>query len=551
MTTRLLAVAKSKLLRGYPVAAAVGEIRQYLAPATAQRKISQTTTLSKQFHKHYCVDQEKIAYNRIHYFSSAAATVGEDEKTTIPFNLADIGEGIKEVELLQWFVQEGDHVKQFDRICEVQSDKATVEITSRYDGIVEHLTGGQVGDMIQVGDPLLYIQVEGSTAPKAGTGSSNSPAANTQTEGNESEDTRASVLSSQDSSDNQLRIPHVASKFHLDSDHHHAMKALSPAASASKGSGKFLATPAVRKLGMEYNVDLSTLVGSGPNGRVLKSDVLTFLRESGRLKENDNNLKAAAQSSATKAAPSEQGTANPQEVAPASKFYLQADEVVTLKGYSRLMIQTMTASQAIPHMGYQDDFNLTKLSAYRRDLSPKISILAFFIKASSLALKECPIINASWKDVEKGEVTMWASHNIGVAMDTPRGLVVPVIHDCQIKSLVEIQANLDELKEVAAAGKLTEQHLTGATFSISNIGSLGGGTYMNPLIVPPQAAIGAMGTIQTLPRFDKDGNVTAAKIMSISWAGDHRMFDGATLARFSNFCKMYLEDPVQMLVSMS
>jgi len=97
---------------------------------------------------------------------------------------------------------------------------------------------------------------------------------------------------------------------------------------------------------------------------------------------------------------------------------------------------------------------------------------------------------------------------------------------------------------------LTGDHLNGATFSLSNIGSLGGGTYMNPLIVPPQVGIGAMGTIQTLPRFDDAGEVIAAKIISISWAGDHRMIDGATLARFSNLCKQYLEDPVQMLVSM-
>jgi 2-oxoisovalerate dehydrogenase E2 component (dihydrolipoyl transacylase) len=215
------------------------------------------------------------------------------------------------------------------------------------------------------------------------------------------------------------------------------------------------------------------------------------------------------------------------------------------------MIQTMIKSQEIPHMGYTDEFNLTKLTQYRKNLSPqKVSILAFFIKATSLAMQEYPIVNASWKDLAKGEVTIWASHNLGVAMDTPRGLVVPVIRNCQDKSLVAIQNDLNELKEIAAAGKLGEQHLTGATFSISNIGSLGGGTYMNPLIVPPQAAIGAMGALQTLPRFDKDGNVEAAKIMNISWAGDHRMIDGATMARFSNRCKEFLEDPVQMLIAM-
>ena len=125
-----------------------------------------------------------------------------------------------------------------------------------------------------------------------------------------------------------------------------------------------------------------------------------------------------------------------------------------------------------------------------------------------------------------------------------------MVKNCQDKSLVEIQESLNELKEIASEGKLGEEHLKGATFTISNIGSVGGGTYMSPLIVPPQAAIGAMGSMQTLPRFDQDGEVIAAKIINVSWAGDHRMIDGATLARFSNKCKEYLQDPVRMLMSM-
>lgn len=474
-------------------------------------------------------------------FLSSAPVADDDDRTTIPFLLADIGEGIKEVELLQWFVQEGDTVKQFDRICEVQSDKATVEITSRYDGIVESLAGGKVGDMVQVGDPLLYIQVEG--AVDASSSSLENPEASYQ----QAPEQKKKVLSNHDSSDNQLSIPHVASQFHLDSDKDSSQG--TKKTSWSGNSGKFLATPAVRKLGMEYNLDLSTLVGSGPQGRVLKSDVITFLKESGEIKDQPKS--SSNGSSNDVSVPSGIDAAANKQESITHTPYLQEDEVVTVKGYNRLMIQTMTASQEIPHMGYQDDFHLTKLAEYRKDLSPKISILAFVIKAVSLALKEYPIINASWKDIEKGEVTIWANHNLGVAMDTPRGLVVPVIKNCQDKSLVQIQEDLNELKEVAAAGKLTEEHLTGATFSISNIGSLGGGTYMNPLIVPPQAGIGALGTIQDLPRFDFKGNVVAAKIMCVSWAGDHRMFDGATLARFSNLCKAYLEDPVRMLVAMS
>lgn len=434
-------------------------------------------------------------------------------------------------------------MQQFDNICEVQSDKATVEITSRYDGIVESLAGGKVGDMVQVGDPLLFIQVEGSAAPignDRATPSSSSTTLETTTS-TPQQHPAPQILHSQHSLDDRLHIPHVASKFHLDSDNAMNEGNIDTLRAGTNGGKKFLATPAVRKLGMEYNLDISTLVGSGPKGRVLKSDVLTFLRENGQLASEPDPL---GQESPASLAP---GVLAEETVTSVDS---KEDQVVTLKGYNRLMIQTMTASLNIPHMGYTDEFNLTKLATYRKELSPKVSMLAFFIKATSLALKEYPMINASWKDVEKGEATIWARHNIGVAMDTPRGLVVPVVFDCQNKSLLEIEDNLRTLKEIGAAGKLTGEHLKGATFSLSNIGSLGGGTYMNPLIVPPQAGIGAMGTVQTLPRFDDSGNVMAAKIMPISWAGDHRMIDGATLARFSNLCKQYLEDPVQMMVSM-
>lgn len=462
---------------------------------------------------------------RVRCFSSAVQvdySDGEnDEKSVIPFLLADIGEGIKEVELLQWFVQEGDHVQQFDRVCEVQSDKATVEISSRYDGTIHSLSGGKVGDMVAVGSPLVHIRVEGGQD----VGSEASPPA------------EEAVLHSHDSSDSQLRIPNVASQFHLDSDDEDGFGTVTEGSSTAKSLGKFLATPAVRKLGMEHNLDLSTLVGTGPRGRVLKADVLNYLKIGSATSDSSSRVGSEPFT--------EVGT-----TATGPPPFLLEEKVVTLKGYSRLMIQTMTASREIPHMGFTDEFEVTKLVEFRKELSPKVSVLAFFLKATSLALKEYPMINASWKDIDKGQATMWANHNIGVAMDTPRGLVVPVVRNCQDKSLVEIQEDLSNLKEIGATGKLGEEHLRGATFTLSNIGSVGGGTYMNPLIVPPQAAIGAMGAMQTLPRFDKDGEVTAAKIINVSWAGDHRMIDGATLARFSNRCKKYLQDPVQMLVSM-
>jgi 2-oxoisovalerate dehydrogenase E2 component (dihydrolipoyl transacylase) len=179
-----------------------------------------------------------------------------------------------------------------------------------------------------------------------------------------------------------------------------------------------------------------------------------------------------------------------------------------------------------------------------------ISILAFLIKACSLALKQYPVCNAILHDLDKCQLKIMHCHNLGIAMDTPRGLVVPVIRNVQTKSLVEIQHDLDRLKLLAADSKLAPDDLMTPTFSLSNIGSMGGGTYMQPVIVPPQLAMGAFGKIQRVPRFvDKnDDQVYAASIMNVSWAGDHRFLDGATLARFHAAFKGYVENPVHMLV---
>jgi 2-oxoisovalerate dehydrogenase E2 component (dihydrolipoyl transacylase) len=361
--------------------------------------------------------------------------------------------------------------------------------------------------------------------------------------------------------DDRLSIPTIASQFHLvsdDDDHHHSDDHNRNNSSTGHGNRKFLTSPAVRKLGREYGLELSTIHGSGPQGRLLKSDVLTYLQEQGRMPFSQTTSTTPCTSAATPSSPT--GPA-PSEPEPHTD---EKDEIYTLRGYSRLMIGSMTAALQVPHMGFGDELEVGKLLQYRRELKASkkqnhnISILTFLIKACSLALKKYPVCNAVVHDLDHCQLKLLKNHNIGVAMDTPRGLVVPVIHNVQTKSLVEIQNDLDRLKALAADSKLTLEDLTTPTFTLSNIGSMGG-TYMQPIIVPPQLAMGAIGSIQRLPRFvnvnhsDKDndnGNlqVYAASIMHVSWAGDHRFLDGATLARFHAAFKSYVENPVHMLV---
>ena len=165
-----------------------------------------------------------------------------------------------------------------------------------------------------------------------------------------------------------------------------------------------------------------------------------------------------------------------------------------------------------------------------------------------MALTEYPVIN-SYFNAQQETITYKADHNIGVAMDTANGLLVPNIKKVQMLSVLEIAQELNRLQELGWAGKLGELELKGGTFALSNIGSIGG-TYAKPVIFPPQVAIGAIGKVQALPRFDKYDNVIKAHIVKFSWSADHRVLDGATVARFSNRMKDYLEEPASMVLNL-
>lgn len=361
-------------------------------------------------------------------FSSAAQAVDTDgdatPKKVIPFLLADIGEGIAEVELLQWYVDVGDHVSQFDRICEVQSDKATVEITSRYDGVITNLDGA-AGDMISVGSPLLHIAVAAEEGERG------------------TEEKVSTTLNNVDDETDRLHIPSLESKFDISSDKTDDESS----ATMKTTSAKVLTTPAVRKLAMDYDLDLGNIVGTGPKGRILKADVKKLLKDGGILDEDD------AVSSTTAQQPMQDAVVE--------------DKVVEIKGYNRLMVKSMTASLEIPHMCYSDEINMNALLQCRQELKPlaeshgiRLSLLPFAIKAASLAMKEYPVVNSTL-NVQEYKLTYRASHNIGVAMDTPRGLAVPVVKECQNLSVMEIAMELERLKKLVGYEKLC---LVGNTF---------------------------------------------------------------------------------------
>jgi len=380
----------------------------------------------------------------------------------VQFTLSDIGEGIKEVTVKEWFVKPGDTVAQFDNICEVQSDKASVTITSKYDGVVTKLYY-QVDDIAQTGDPLIDVEIQGEA--DGGDAGSN-----------------VATIAVEDTD--------------VDMDN-----------SSGKRNVKVLATPAVRRIAMENNVNLADVQGTGKEGRVLKEDILSFVASGGK------SVPAPAPSTSPvppPASPVQKSAPLPPPPPPApvarpAPVFLGKDKTEPAGPIVKAMTKTMSEALKIPHFGYKDEIDMSQLVKLRKDLKKsceergvKLSYMPFIVKACSMALMHFPVLNSSY-NVEAGTITYKASHNIGLAMDTPMGLLVPNIKSVQQLSVFDIALELSRLHHLGLAGKLSTQDLSGGTFSLSNIGSIGG-TYAKPVILPPEVAIGALGKIYTVPR---------------------------------------------------
>ncbi|KAH9258198.1 hypothetical protein BASA81_003782 [Batrachochytrium salamandrivorans] len=387
---------------------------------------------------------------------------------------------LTDIEVLKWFVKPGDRVKAFDKLLEVQSDKATVEITSKHDGVVRAL-GMPEGKLAKVGQVLVYF--EGAEAPPSAPTAPSTPVA--AAVGGEEESKRTLVV---------------------DAD-------------------KVLSTPAVRHLAREHGIDLAKIKGSGKDGRVMKSDVLSFL-----------------QPQVAAPVPTPVLVSTQEDNAPMAKSAV----VVAISGIRKEMAKAMTQSLTIPHMTLMEQVDVTEAHRLVKQTQGAASLLGVFIKCTSLALLDFPHLNSS-PNSEVTELTIHPQHDIGVAMDTPGGLLVPVIRQVETKSVLDICQELDRFK--LSQGKLERKDLVGATFTLSNIGSVGGG-YATPLIAPPQAAIGAFGRALRVPVFASPASleVREARMMPVSWAADHRVLDGAYLAKFSNKFKHLVENPMAVLV---
>ncbi|KAI3652632.1 hypothetical protein MP228_002057 [Amoeboaphelidium protococcarum] len=500
-------------------------------------------------HKYFTIfgNGARTVRNGGNVFYSTAS--GGTANNVVQFNLADIGEGITECELVQWYVKTGSKIQQFDKICEVQSDKATVEITSRYDGIVSKLYY-EKGQMAKVGSPLVDIQLEGSASSSSEVGQQ---------------------ASSQQQQQEKVGVePHVKDA---------AVSQKVKAASAEQQSNdqrvykagtvneNVLATPAVRRMAKEMKIDLNSVKGTGRDGRITKEDLLSYSpgadqdtltsTQSTPQQQQQSNQSSFQSGGSTKQI-GQQTTATPH--------------VVKLTGVQKAMLKGMSQSLRIPHFGFSDEVEFDQLSALRaginKDLAQnqnpsvglvKISFMPLLLKSFSVALQRYPLLNAKLQlsdqeDSGSASLLYRPSHNIGVAIDSPGGLVVPNIKAVDQKSILEIAIDLQRLVDLAKKGQLPPDAFKDTTITMSNIGNIGG-RVLSPVIPPDTLCIVAIGRIQSLPRFVNNGDedslvVTKKQIVTASFSADHRVVDGATVAKFFAEWKSLIEDPARMLMNL-
>ncbi|WP_448212254.1 dihydrolipoyllysine-residue acetyltransferase [Colwellia sp. MEBiC06753] len=434
-------------------------------------------------------------------------------KITEDFILPDIGEGIVECEIVEWLVAEGQEIEEDQPVADVMTDKALVQIPAMHSGTVVKLYYAK-GEVAKVHAPLFSMSRVGDSSDASQPVASAPAAVSTET----------SAVSAAPAS-NPAPAPNSAP----------AVDASKPANTAV--NGKALASPAVRRIARELGVNIHQVPGTGNKGRVYKEDVVRFHESGGQVSAGQANAGGNAQV--------------------ASQTATGGTRVEPIRGVKAAMAKAMVNSvSTIPHFTYCEEIDLTNLIALRLKLKEqyakqdiKLTMMPFFMKAMSLALKEYPVVNSQTND-DCTELTYFDDHNIGMAVDSKVGLLVPNVKQVQTKSIIDLANDITRLTNDARSGRVSPSDLKGGTISISNIGAIGG-TIATPIINKPEVAIVALGKVQSLPRFNDKAEVEARSIMQVSWSGDHRIIDGGTIARFSNLWKSFLEQPDNMLVCMS
>ncbi|MEB2298296.1 2-oxo acid dehydrogenase subunit E2 [Lysinibacillus xylanilyticus] len=441
------------------------------------------------------------------------------------FRLPDIGEGIHEGEIVKWFVKAGDTVKEDDILCEVQNDKAVVEIPSPVEGTVEEVLVGE-GTVAVVGDVLIRFDAPGYEDLKL-KGDDHAEAK-----------TEAQVQATAEYGKEVVKAP--VEEAQVPEKTSEKIEAVVVA----EDNKRIIAMPSVRKFARDNDVNIREVKGTGKNGRILKLDIENFLKGGGAVE-----AEAAAPVANEEAVQQETTT----QVAP---VVLEGDFPETrekMSGIRKAIAKAMVHSkQTAPHVTLMDEVDVTALVAHRKKFKDiaaekgvKLTYLPYVVKALISTLREFPEFNRSLDDATQ-EIIQKHYYNIGIAADTEKGLLVPVIKHADRKSVFAVSNEINELATKAREGKLAPHEMKGASMSITNIGSAGG-QWFTPVINHPEVAILGIGRISEKPVI-KNGEIVAAPVLALSLSFDHRMIDGATAQNALNHLKRLLSEPELLLM---
>ncbi|MCK2019628.1 dihydrolipoamide acetyltransferase family protein [Peribacillus frigoritolerans] len=446
------------------------------------------------------------------------------------FRLPDIGEGIHEGEIVKWFVKPGDKIQEDDVLCEVQNDKAVVEIPSPVEGTVEEIlvqegTVAVVGDVLVTFDAPGYenLQFKGDHGEEAKAEGEKNTEAQVQATAEAGQEVKKEAAPVQENSG----VTGAGAQPQVEAD----------------PSRRIIAMPSVRKYAREQGVNIREITGSGDNGRIMKEDIDAF-----------KNGKTAPQQPAAQSEALQQNdteTTEKQKVSIPEGQYPETRE--KMSGMRKAIAKAMVKSkQTAPHVTLMDEVDVTLLVAHRKKFKEiaaqkgiKLTFLPYVVKALTSALREFPMLNTSFDD-EASEIIHKHYYNIGIAADTDKGLLVPVVKDADRKSTFAISQEINELATKARDGKLAPNEMKGASCSITNIGSAGG-QWFTPVINHPEVAILGIGRIAE-KAIVRDGEIIAAPVLALSLSFDHRMIDGATAQHALNHIKKLLNDPELLLM---
>lgn len=419
------------------------------------------------------------------------------------FNLPDIGEGIAEAEIVAWHVKVGDRVAEDDKLADVMTDKATVEMESPVAGVIVAVAGVE-GDMIAIGSPLVVIETDGEGEAEAAP----APA--------------PAEIPAEIAPPPPLPAPVAAPPAPKPAPVEVPAPVPAPAQASPQAHAKVLASPAVRARAKELGIELTQL-RPAEDGRIRHADLDAFLAYNGAYR------------------------------APGGK---RPDEQVRVIGMRRRIAENMAASKrTIPHFSYVEECDVTALEAMRAQLNaahgdrPRLTMLPLLITAFCKALPDYPMLNARYDD-EAGVVTRHGAVHMGMATQTPAGLMVPVIRDAQDRNLWQLATEIARLAEAARSGSATSAELSGSTITVTSLGPLGG-VATTPVINRPEVAIIGPNRIVERPMFVPDGmggeRIEKRKLMNISISCDHRVVDGWDAASFIQAVRRLIETPVLLL----